>query len=98
LVSECSTANGIRFGPINPPFGWHDGAEANPPKGKRNPTVSLSILRHPSLQKDEDDRNEDTNPVDKDEEFDLDGDIDLESPLLDGMLCDRRLPQSRTRR
>lgn len=29
--------------------------------------------------------------MDRDEEFNLDDDVDLESPLLDGMLSDRKL-------
>ena len=42
------------------------------------------------LSEDDEDKNEDANPVDKDREFNLDDDVDLESPLLDGMLSDRR--------
>ena len=38
----------------------------------------------------EGDQDKDANPVDKDSEFNLDDDVDLRSPLLDGMLSDRQ--------
>jgi len=44
-----------------------------------------------SSEDEEGDRNEDTDPVDKDGEFYLDDEIDLESPLLNSMLSDRQL-------
>ena len=42
------------------------------------------------LSEDEEDQNKDTNPMDKDGEFTLDDDVDLESSLLDSMLSDRQ--------
>jgi len=42
------------------------------------------------LSEDEGDQDKDMNPVDKDSEFNLDDDVDLGSPLLNGMLSDRQ--------
>jgi len=42
------------------------------------------------LSEDEGDQDKDANPADKDSEFNLDNNIDLGSPLLDGMLSDRQ--------
>ena len=40
------------------------------------------------LSEDEEHQNKDVNPMDRDGESNLDDDVDLESPLLDGMLSD----------
>jgi len=42
------------------------------------------------LSEDEGDQDKDANPAGKDSEFNLDNNIDLGSPLLDGMLSDRQ--------